>query len=273
MEEEIDIREYLKLFKRKFKLIAGIVFVSSFAAAMISLQLPNEYLSVALIQPATLFNRLSNQKVPVETSEQLEALFKSPMSFYLTEISKRLKSEDKTVNNLDILSGRFSIKDKHGFYLISGTGNSPESAQKLTRQVCSLIIERERELSRDILKIDEDSMNDIVQQFASTEGDIAELNKKIQSKEKTENLAQSYVFRALIVAREDMLKRRAELADNLRTKEIEIKFFTKSAFIASEASLPRIKESPHRAKIVAVVTLFGFIFSVIFVFVQDFLKK
>ena len=263
-EQEIDLRDYLRVLKKRWRLVVGITIGCAVISAVYSLLLPKVYQAAALIEPAKI------QKTPIETAATLELLYKNPLNPYLKKIVKEMNLKEWQGYGL---VNDFEIKDKAGFLQIVGRAKAPEESKKLVDVICSLILKRHSELMLDALKIASEETDNIRNQMSSVKSEMEHLNKKVLQKEKTEILAQSYVFQGLLTAKEDASKRLLGLEERLRQKEMELKYYTKPAEIIADATLPEFPVAPNKTKIVLIATIVGFMFSIFLVFVVEYFQK
>ncbi|MEW6556126.1 MAG: Wzz/FepE/Etk N-terminal domain-containing protein [Elusimicrobiota bacterium] len=264
-EQEIDLRDYVNVIVKRWKLLVGLTVGCAVVSAVISLLLPPVYETTAIIEPAKI------QKTPIETAEILEVLFKNPLNPYLRELLQQLGIKDG--QKAYKIRKQFSIKDKVGYLLVSGKDRSPEKAKKLVDEIVSLILKRQDEIIKSALSIVDDEMNKLKEQIGSTKNEIEQLDKKFVQKEKAETMGQGLVFQSLISAKENALKRQSELEEKLRQKEMELKYSTKPATVVAESTIPKIKIAPQRSKIVLLSTIVGFMFSVFYVFIVEYFEK
>ncbi|MDD5687468.1 MAG: Wzz/FepE/Etk N-terminal domain-containing protein [Elusimicrobia bacterium] len=263
-EQEIDFRHYLRILKKRWKLIVYITVTGIMLSVLYVLITPKIYETVALIEPAKI------QKVPVETADSLELLLKNPLNPYLKDIAAKMDIQEKKAYNL---ANRFFIKNKLDYISVEAKGNTPENAKKLADLICSLILKRQDDLMKDALKIINEEINNLNEQNIFIKNDLEQLNKKILRKEMTDVLAQSYIYQALIQSKESALTRQTQLYERLRQKEMELKYYTKSATIVAEASLPRISVSSEKTRTIYVITSLFFIFSIFIVFAIEYFEK
>ncbi|MFH1540666.1 MAG: Wzz/FepE/Etk N-terminal domain-containing protein [Elusimicrobiota bacterium] len=263
-EQEIDLLDYLRVLKRKWKLVVGVIVAIAVISAVISLLLPKIYQTTAIIEPAKI------QKIPVETAATLELLFKNPLNPYLKEIVLAMNIDENKAYKLD---KNFKIVDKIGYLSILSNGKSPNEAKKLSDLLCSLILKRHADLMVDVLKISDYEINNIKEQILLVKKDVGQVNKKLLMKESADTQGQGFVFQGLIQSKENALKRQTELEERLRAKNIELKYYTKSAKIVAEASVPRFPIAPQKVTIVLIATLFGFFISIFSAFVIEFFQK
>ena len=263
-EQEIDLMDYLRVLKKKWKLIVQITVVGAVISAVISLLLPAVYQTTALIEPAKV------QKVSIENDATSELLLKNPLNPYLKEIAFVMGVEEKKAYGLD---KNFKIVNKIGYLSISCNSKSAEEAKKLANVICSLILKRHADLMSDVLKISEDEMNNLKEQLLLIKKDIEQVNKKLLMKEDANTQGQGLVFQGLVQSKENALKRQMELEERLRAKDIELKYYTKSAKIVAEASLPLRPLPRGRVTIVIIATLLSFFVSIFSAFIVEFFQK
>lgn len=263
-EQEIDLRDYLRVLKRKWKLIVGLTVGCAIISAVISLFLPPVYESSAIIEPAKINN------VAVETSAIGELLFKNPLNPYLKNIAEQMGLKEKEAYNLP---EKFKLLDKSGYIQVTAKGKTPEEAKKLADVIVSFILKRHEKLAGNALEISGEDMSNLKGQLATVKIEIEQLNKKAQQREKTDILAQSYVFQSLNQAKEDASKRQTALEAAIRAKEMELKYYTKTASVIAEPVLPLIKTGPSKRNIVLMVTLIGAMISIFFVFVVEYFRE
>ena len=264
MEEEIDLREIIGVMIKRHVVILSVTGAFVLFSLIYAITRPAAYQSTALIEPALI------NKNPVESADSMSVLLKNPVNPYLKDIAQQLGvPEEKSQSIAD----RFDIADRSGYLLITSRSNSPQKAKQLADLVCSLIISRQNDIAKDAVRISSEGLASINQQIDYGQKDIEQLDKDISQKEKTTVLAQTYVFQALTQAKENKLRRQSELMDKLNEKEMEIRYFTKTAEIVAEASVPTTKIGPHRTKIVFISTIIGVILSVCAAFLLEYFEK
>lgn len=264
IDDEIDLFECALIVIRKWKYVAAITGSIAILAVVYALIQPNIYQSTAIISPAKI------QKSSIESASFTEVLLKNPRNIYLLRIADELGLAH---TKIDDLKDRFDVSETADCFLISGRGDTPEDAQTLALGISSIIQERQNNLIKDALSITENEIDSLKVQLKRIYEEIANLDKKISLKEKTDNVAQSYVFQALIESKESALKRETALSEKLRQKEMEIKYFTKSASVIAPASLPEKKIAPYRAKIVIIATVVGFLVALFIAFIIEYCEK
>ncbi|MFA5779071.1 MAG: Wzz/FepE/Etk N-terminal domain-containing protein [Elusimicrobiota bacterium] len=263
-EQEIDLRDYLRVLKKRWGLVVGITIGCAVISAVYSLFLPDVYESSAIIEPAKINN------VPVETSAIGELLFKNPLNPYLKGIAEQMGLKEEGAY---ILPEKFKMLDKLGYIQVVGKGKRPEEAKRLVDVIVSLILKRHEELVKNALEISNDEMSNLKEQLLTVKSEIEQLNKKIQQREKTDILAQSYIFQSLNQAKEDASKRQTAMESAIRAKEMELKYYTKTASVIAESVLPLMKSGPSKRNIVITATVISFFVSMFLAFVVEYFQK
>jgi len=263
-EEEIDLMEYVDVIIKRWKLVVCCVGISVLLSVIYALSRPNIYQSTALIEPALI------DKQAAQNADSMEILLKNPLNPYLKNIAEKLNiSESKAMS----IARNFEISDKASYLLVSCTSSSPQKAKELVDIICSLILTRQNDLVKDAIQIINNELTSINQQIDYGKKELEQLDKDILQKGKTNNLAQSYVFQALIQAKEIKLKRQTELIEKLGEKEMQVRYFTKSASIIAAASVPTEKIGPNRVKMMLISVIMGVILSVFLAFVLEYFEK
>jgi hypothetical protein len=222
------------------------------------------YQSTALIEPALI------DRKPVENADSIEVLLKNSRNPYLKDIAKKLNIPEEKSQGIET---RFDIINKAGYLLITGRSDSPQKAKRLVDIVCDIIIIRQNDIANDAVLILNNEVGSIRQQIEYAKKDVEQLDKSILLKEKTNVLAQSYIFQALIESKESKLKRQVELMDKLSEKEMELRYFTKISTVVAEATVPIKKIGPNITKIVLLAAIAGIICSLFTVFVLEYFEK
>ncbi|MBN1385112.1 MAG: hypothetical protein JW983_09555 [Elusimicrobia bacterium] len=231
-EKEIDLRDYLrgiwKVLIRNWKLIAGVTFICGVLSFIHLRNLPDVYESKALIVPAKI------QKENIETTSSIELLLKNPLNPYLKDIAKIMNLKDSAVI---AITRNFEIKKVEKYLEVSAKGETPEKAKGLADLICEIILKRQNELVENALKIIEKEITRMEEQVMFVQKEVNQLNKKIAQKEKTDILAQSYVYQSLIESKENALVRRDNLLEGLRKIKMELKYDTRPAELVAAPCL------------------------------------
>jgi uncharacterized protein involved in exopolysaccharide biosynthesis len=112
-------------------------------------------------------------------------------------------------------------------------------------------------------------ISDLKKQIGQTEVLENEINKKVVAKEKTDSLAQSYVYQSLVVDRQNLQSKRYELQGALSLKNIESAYGTTKAKVLVAPALPLVKVGPQRKKIIASSFFIGLFLALIIAFLLD----
>lgn len=176
-EKEIDFLDYLRVLRKRRKMLLGVIVGFFVVSLIISFLLPPVFQSSAIIEAAKIGN------APVEVSAVSELLFKNPVNPYLKEIAKNMNMDAKEVYDLP---KRFEITDRLGYIQITGNGKTPEEVKKLLDTICVLILERQEKLVRYAMEISNNEMATLKDQLVAVKTEVEQLNKKTQQRERTE---------------------------------------------------------------------------------------
>jgi len=263
-EEEIDLREYLKVIRKRWKTITAVFLLITLSASVIMLLTGGTYETEALLEIGRI-KGTSLETVPLESIPALETLFKSPGNPYLKEIAEKMRIP---LEESFKLSRKFEIKEKGGFLQIIGRGDSPENAKRFVDIISEVVMERHKKLLEEGKKSVEAELSDIQAQLDSATKEIKELNRKIEEKEKVEIFAHG-----LIQARDSALNRYSNIFSQLREKQSGFVYYTKATKIVSEAGKPQFPVSPKKRQNVLIAGFLGLIFGAFLAFFQEYLSK
>jgi len=250
-EKEIDLMNILSVLMKRKKYIFAITFLCITLTAVYTLFLPNIYEASGLIESAKL------KKESVENVTTFRSLFTNPYSSYIKKIAKELDISEKETHGL---AKSYGFDDQSGYIYITAQSPSQEKAIRMVELACTLIVERQNQLIKFALDEINNEITELKSQIQATEEELTELHKKSLQKEKTDILAQAYIYQSIIDARENAFMRRNNLFNTLRQKYMESNYDTKEAKIimTSTPPPPLKKVRPMRRKAVLVSALIGF---------------
>ena len=134
-EQEIDLRDYVKVIVKRWWVIAGITFISVLVSGIVVLNLPKSYESTALLELANV-----NKKI-LENISVTTMIIKNLPEPYMREIARKLKLEE-TESNIRGLAKSFELKETGKLIQIIGIQNSPDKAKELVEIISNIVIDR-----------------------------------------------------------------------------------------------------------------------------------
>ena len=263
-DQEIDLRELVRslvfVVKKKMKLIVLITLVSVFCAAIVLLLQGPKYESSVIIQLAKIDNK------PVESAESLEILLKNPIEPYLKVLINKFNIAEKDIPafaesfNLKVMTDKELIDKGFSEYVkISATTKKPEFSKEIVDCIRDTINFHENELIDEAMRIKRTEIDDLKRQVDTAEKDIEKMTAKSITKENTSVVAQAYVYQSIIAERDTTIALRNSLKDKLRSKEMDMNYYTKSVKVVAESTVPKSKIRQHRLQSLLIIS-FVFLF-------------
>lgn len=267
-EREVDLRdvviEGLRIVGRNLKWIVGITLICSVISYIHLRNLPDAYESTALIAPAKVGGS------EVEGADSLKILLTNPINPYLKEIAKKMGMKEEAGIGL---SGRFKVAELKPYLEIKTYGSSTKDAKQLADLICELILERQKNLMDDKIEISNDEMEYFEKEITFLEKEIDRISKSILQKEKTDILAQSYIYQSLITSKESAINRKNALQSELRKKKMDLKYYTTPAEVIAPASLLEIMQPVEKTGPFLTVTIVSFLALSVLSLIINYFKK
>lgn len=265
-ENEIDLKEYLLVIKKRWKQIFLITFLGTLTSVIVALTLPRLYESNAVLKPAHVGERV------IEATSVTEALLKNPNNPYLREIALKLYNDPSEEKCRSIME-QFKIADYAGFVRITAKDNTPEKAMQFVAILKDIIVGRHKYLIDKERKILNAEFSVLKEQLRLAENTLTNYDKLIKSSSKDTNLAENILTQAYLDAREKASMRYNEIFGKLKEKEILVEYKTEPTEIIAEPSKIETPIYPKRRKIVMITFAISFIVGIFSAFFVEFLSK
>jgi uncharacterized protein involved in exopolysaccharide biosynthesis len=263
-EEEIDLKEYLKVIKKKWMFIIGIFLVTLIVSLVISSKLPKVYQASTLIT----IGRIRNQQLE-NIPAIIEILKQKP---FLREIAQDLKMPFDE-ENLYRLKQRIRIEETAGLLEITGKGRKPEMAVELVNSVTKILLERHRRLLSSGKQILEDYIQSYTTELKNLKNEIENLKEKIKQLEKSGSEADALIAQGYMERLENTLSRYENLERDLKEKRMEGSYGTEDTKISATALLPEKPVSLKKRQIILIAGILGIFLGIMFAFFQEYLSK
>jgi len=218
-EKEVDLRDYLRMIKKRWKIIVGIFLAATITSGVVSFLLPRTYEVSAMVRIGRARDRL----------------LEGPST--VIEIFKTKAILEKVAEELDIppqgkesqgLASKIKMKEKSGLLEIRGRAETPEEALKLVNGVTTVLLNRHEQIFERAKVILEEYLASGKQRLAEIEKEIEILRKKIDELEITNSAAKAMVARGYMESLERSRDRYEQLQVELREKKMEESYGTVS---------------------------------------------
>jgi len=298
-EDEIDLRDYINVIKKRKWSILIIFGVAVIAAGVISMLLPLTFEAKSLIEIGQI------KKETIEKVNDINAIFSGDLT--IQKIKEKLDLPVETT--IGILATKFDILEIKGniagekskLMEIKGRANTPEQAVEIVNVINEMILERHKNLfvqaektinieletigknkektGKDILKIEQDIIR-LNEDIKNYEQEISKRDN-IQS-DGQGRIAESYINLLAGVKNQKENKESQilnlnqsliNLDQQLQQKEYEKAYETKSSRIEMAATTPETRISPNRKQNVMIAGILGLFIGIFYAFGAEYFSK
>ncbi|MCK4532999.1 hypothetical protein KAU39_04375 [bacterium] len=249
MEEEIDLRDYLNMIKKRWKIILGVFLSSIIISVVVSFSLPKVYEVRVMIRIGKARDEL------LETGKTVMKVFETKS--VLSDVVKRLNLP-VTEKEIERIKGKIYISEVGDVLEVKGRGNTPEKALELVRFVAKVILERHELLFNERKFFLKEYISGVENQLVEIEKNIKNLKKKIKRNEQTDSQAKAYIVQGYIQNLESSSERYNRLKVEMHEKRLEESYeATPSCIIAlpMKSSVPILPRKKINILIAAFVGL------------------
>ena len=263
-EEEIDLREYFRIIKKRWKVIALIIFFSVLISCVILYITPHQYETSAMLKIGKVRGN------PLESPGTLVEIFKKKPILEKVAIRLNLSTDEETLNEIE---QKFTISKRAGLLEIKGRDKTPEDAIALVNVIVELIMERHKSFFAEGRQILKEYIDDSNKRLKNLEVVIENIKKKIAKLENTDSQAKALIARGYMERLESTLRSYRDLQVALRERRMEESYATEATRIDIPSKLPEIPVSPNKRLIVMIVGFLSIIVGVIGAFFVEYIYK
>ncbi|MDI6641394.1 MAG: Wzz/FepE/Etk N-terminal domain-containing protein [Elusimicrobiota bacterium] len=265
-ENEINLREYLLVIKKRWLQIFLIIFVATLTSGIVVLTLPRLYESNAILKHAHVGEKI------VESTDATETLLKNTNNPYLRDIALKLynNSAEKICRRI---GRQFKLLDQTGFLRITAKEQTPEKAIQFVSILTEIIVTRHNHLLEKEKKILNAEISALQEQLNKIDKTIVTYDKLIKSSSKSTNPAETIITQAYLDASEKALMSYNEIFSKFKAKEILLELKTEPTEIIAEPSKIETPIYPKRKKVVIITFAISFVVSIFSAFFVEFLSK
>ena len=247
-EKEVDLRDYLRMLRKRWKIILIVFLISTATAAIVSLLLPKTYESIGMVRIGRMRDKLLE-----EPSTIIEIIKTRPL---LRKVAEKLNIA-ATQERLRELASKIKLREKSGLLEIKGRGENPEEALRLAEAVSAVLLER-HELILEQAKLSlEEYLVSGKKRLAEMERDIEMLQKKIDELKTTDSEAKATVARGYMESLERSRDRYEQLQLELRTKKMEESSGSEETQLVIPPTIPEKPIGPKKKQNVMIAGILG----------------
>ncbi len=255
-EKEVDLRDYLRMIKKRWKIILIIFLFSTITSGVVSFILPRTYESIAMVRIGRLRDNLLEEPATI------------------IEIFKTKVMLEKVTEEIDISLGReksqglaskikIKTKGKSGLLEIKGRWETPQEAMRLVNGVTVVLMQRHERIFEQGKLILEEYLASGKQRLVKMEKEIDMLQKKIEELGATDSDAKAMVTRGYMESLERSRDRYEQLQVELREKKMKESYETVSTELVISPTTPEKPIGPKKKQnvlIAGILSLFiGFV--------------
>jgi uncharacterized protein involved in exopolysaccharide biosynthesis len=263
-EKEADLRDYVNMVKKRWKIILIIFLIFTITSGVVSFLLPKTYESIAMVQ----IGRTRDKRLE-DPSTIMEIFRKKPI---LEKIAKELNIPP-TQEKLQELTSNIKMKEKSELLEIKGRGGTPETAMRLATGVTAVLLKRHEQIFERARVILEEYLASGKQRLVEMEKEIDMLEKKIEELRVTDSEAKATVARGYMESLERSRDRYELLQVELREKKMEESYGTVSTELVITPTISEKPIAPKKKQNVLIAGILGLLVGFISAAVVEYFEK
>ncbi len=263
-EKEVDLRDYLRMIKKRWKIIVGIFLAATVTSGVVSFLLPKTYESTAMVKIGRMRDNL------LEEPATIIEIFKTK-----TMLEKVVEEIDipPTQEKLGELASKIKMKEKSGLLKIRGRTETPEEAMRLVNGVTAVLLKRHEQIFERAKVILEEYLASGKERLVEIKKEIEMFQKKIEELETTDSEARAMVARGYMESLERSRDRYEQLQVELREKKMEESYGTVSTELVIPPRTPEKPIGPKKKQNVLIAGILGLFVGFISVAVIEYFEK
>jgi len=263
-EKEVDLRDYLRMLKRRWKIILIIFLASTITAAVVSFRLPKMYESSAMVRIGR-----TRDKLLEEPSAVIEIFGTRAM---LGKIEEELDISPGGTK-LQELASKIKMREKSGLLQIRGRAETPEEARMLVKGVTAVLLKRHEQLLEQARMILNEYLASGEERLLEMGKEIVMLQKKIEELEATDSEAKATVARGYMESLERSRDRYELLQVELREKKMEESYGTVSTELVIPPTTPEKPIAPKKKQNVMIAGILGLFIGFVCAAIVEYFEK
>ena len=263
-EKEVDLRDYLNMVKKRWKIIVGIFLAATVTSGVVSFLLPRTYESTAMVRIGRMRDNLLEKPPTVIEIFKTEAI--------LEKVAEELDSpfgKEKPQK----LASKINMKEKSGLLKIRGRAETPEEALKLVNGVTAVLLKRHEQIFERARMILQEYLASGKKRLVEIKKEIEMLRKKIEELETTDSEAEAMVARGYMESLERSRDRYEQLQVELREKKMEESYGTVSTELVIPPTTSEKPIGPKKKQNVLIAGILGLFIGFISAAVIEYFEK
>ncbi len=263
-EKEVDLRDYINMVRKRWKIILIIFLVFTITSGVVSFLLPKIYQSMAMVQIGR-----TRDKLLEEPSTIIEIFGTTPI---LEKIAEEL-NVPATQEKLGELASNVKMKERSGLLHIRGRGKTPEEAMRLVEGVTKVLLKRHELIFERAKVILEEYLASGKERLMEIEKEIEMFQKKIEELRVTDSEAKATVARGYMESLERSRDRYELLQVELREKKMEESYGTVSTELVVPPAISERPIAPKKKQNILIAGILGLLVGFVSAAVVEYFKK
>jgi len=265
-EKEVDLRDYINMVKKRWKIIVGIFLATTITSGVVSFLLPKTYEASAMVRIGRTRNKLLEE--PSTTIEIFKT--RAMLEKVAEEIDIPLGGEESQGLASKI---KIKTKGKSGLLEIKGRGKTPEEAMGLVNGVTVVLLQRHEHIFEQGKLILEEYLASGKQRLVEIEKEIKMLRKKIEELGVTDSDAKAMVTRGYMESLERSRDRYEQLQVELREKKMKESYEIVSTELVISPTTPEKPIGPKKKQNVLIAGILGLFVGFVCAAVVEYFEK
>jgi len=263
-EKEVDLRDYINMVKRRWKIILGIFLVATITSGVVSLLLPKTYEASAMLRIGRTRNTLLE-----EPSTVIEIFKTIPI---LKKVAEELNMP-LTLEKSRGLASKIKMREKSGLLEISGSGETPEEAVKLVNGVTAVLLKRHGQILERARTILDEHLTYGEERLVKMEKEIEMFQKKIDQLGAINSDAKATIAQGYMGSLERSRDRYEQLQVELREKKMEDSYNTLSTELVIPPTTPGNPIGPKKKQNVLIAGILGLFVGFVSAAIVEYFEK
>jgi len=263
-EKEVDLRDYINMIRKRWKIILIIFLVSMVTSGGVSFLLRRTYEASAMVRIGKMRNSLLE-----EPSTVIEIFDTKPI---LERIAEELNIPP-TQGKLGELASMIKMREKSGLLEIRGRGRTPEEAMKLVNGLVTVLLKRHEQIFEQAKLILDEYLASGNERLAEMEKEIEMLQKKIEQLGSTNSEAKATVARGYMESLERSRDRYEKLQIELREKKMEGYYGTVPTELVVAPTTPEYPISPKKKQNILIAGILGLFIGFVSAAIVEYFEK
>ena len=263
-EKEVDLRDYLNMVKRQWKIILIIFLGATITSGVVSFRLPKTYEALAMVKIGRMRDKL------LEEPSTVTEIFKTKP--ILAKVAEELNIPP-TQEKLGGLASKIKMREKSGLLEIQGKGETPEESVRLVNGVIAVVLKRHEQIFERAKVILEEYLAFGKERLVEMGKEIEMLRKKIDELEATNSEAKARVAQGYMESLERSRDRYEELRIELREKKMEESYGTIGTELVIPPTTPEKPIAPKKKQNVLIAGVLGLFVGFVSAAIVEYFKK